>query len=68
MAEKRSSVEIGDTVRFLFQANPPIQGELLSKPQATGDCWIVRQDGGTPVYVQQFDYMHPIWLGDDSPF
>jgi hypothetical protein len=68
MAEKRDHVEIGDTVRFRFEANPPIQGELLYKAGAPGDCWIVRQEGGTPVYIQRFDYMHPIWSDDDAKF
>lgn len=60
-------VELGDTVRFEFSTHPPMQGVLLHTPAATGDSWIIRQDGGTLVYVQQFDYMHQI-RERDGPF
>lgn len=57
MSEKRSRVEIGRMVRFHFETHPPMHGELVSSPTATGDSWIIRQGDGTLVYIQQFDYM-----------
>lgn len=68
MSANNRDVEVGEVVRFRFAMNPPVQGVLLVKPGAPGDCWIVRQDSGTPVYIQQFDYMHPIRDDGDLKF
>ena len=50
-------IEVGDTVTVTFSTHPPLMGEVLYKPQATGDCWHIRSAGGALIYVQQFDFI-----------
>jgi hypothetical protein len=50
-------IEVGDAVEIKFATHPPIRGEVLYTPAATGDSWHVRTKDGMLVYVQQFDFM-----------
>lgn len=50
-------IEEGSIVTVRFAMNPPITGEILGTPAATGDCWKIRGEGGSVFYVQQFDSM-----------
>jgi hypothetical protein len=51
-------IEIGDkvTVRFYFgQIGDFFDGVVLSKPQDTGDCWIIKDYMGNLHHVQTFN-------------
>lgn len=50
-------IEIGDKVQIDFSTHPSIVGEVLYRPQATGDSWHIRDNQGQIAYVQQFDIM-----------
>lgn len=59
MSEER--IEIGDMVRVTFGVGgEPFSGRVVSIPQATGDCWVIREgrEGyttkGKVHYVQTF--------------
>lgn len=58
-----NQIEIGDTVRvfmgFGADKNPPPNffGVVLYLPQATGDCWHIRDMNGGLRYVQIFTEM-----------
>lgn len=55
--EQQDMIDVGSVVTVRFAMNPPITGEVLGTPAATGDCWKIRGDGGSVFYVQQFDSM-----------
>ena len=48
-------IEIGDIVDVYFEnVECEFYVEVLSKPQATGDCWGFKREDGTEVNVQSF--------------
>ena len=49
-------IKEGDTVQIMFSGEC-LEGVVLSIPQATGDCWRIRDSHGHLKYVQQFIYM-----------
>ena len=58
--EVEMKAEIGDKGDFVFGGGNRIFGEILYMPQATGDCWIVKEtdSGGSIVYIQTFECMY----------
>lgn len=51
----RSKISIGDTVTVYSDHVERITGTVLSLPQATGDCWIIKDVGDHELhYVQTF--------------
>ena len=57
---KEHEINIGDNVTVYFRAGGGydiLDGKVTVRPQATGDCWKLVQDGGAVVYVQQFETM-----------
>lgn len=61
-------IEAGDTVWVSFGAGIiRLVGVVLYIPQATGDCWILRDvPDGNLVYVQQFERMVLYKKGETS--
>lgn len=55
--EFEDKILAGSIVVVRFATHPPIEGEVLDTPTATGDCWKIRSSSGAIVYVQQFDFM-----------
>ena len=54
----RPEIKEGTIVKFFFANRPPLSGELIWKPQATGDSWIINGPQGMGhIYIQQFQYM-----------
>lgn len=57
-----NEIEIGDTVRvfMVYHRNDNPEnwfGKVLYMPQATGDCWHIRDQAGVLRYVQSFAEM-----------
>ena len=57
-------LKIGDNVNVYFDKLAPIfNAEVLKAPVATGDCWILKQQGmgrERLLYVQNFAYMEKV--------
>ena len=57
-----SESPVGRKVTFEFLSGHRIFGEVKHMPIATGDSWILEDEGGTLFYINTFAYMmmHPL--------
>jgi hypothetical protein len=47
----------GKRATFNMLTSPPIKGEILYAPCATGDCWQVKDSEGYIHFIQTFESM-----------
>ena len=56
----QNSIEKGDRVKATFASGgyfDDIEGVVEYTPCATGDSWVLVQDDGRVIYIQQFETM-----------
>jgi len=52
----KDKIEVGDVVSVFFATSPMFyNATVLYTPQATGDCWHIRDQSGVLHYIQQFE-------------
>ena len=53
-----TKAKVGDRAKFIFSPSNAIVGTIEYIPQTTGDYWIIKEDDGSIVYIQQFQLMY----------
>ncbi len=60
----KEQIEVGDIVEVNFNSSGAIyRAEVLYRPQATGDSWMLKEPSGHIVYVQMFERMDLVEKG-----
>lgn len=62
----KTTAENGDWVKFYWQDGLTLEGTLLYTPTAPFDDWIIKDEAGSLVYIQQYEMMRVIERAGDT--